>query len=486
MQIKHSRRASALCGALALFPIKSALAAPQPPTPLGPGFNAGTYSSELKVTVFASGLDYPTSMQQYNGGILVGTTEGAGFYSGSATGHLRLLTDTNGDGVADQNVDLTPAGGLPGSVTSVRQAGNLLFVTSNVGTASPIISVLTPGATATSPFQKVGTINLGFSDASWEHTSYALATRPTPNQPGSYDLLFNLGSRGNDSSDAGNFSIYHANTSTAGSAVGLNNVQLDPESIYKTTVTYNGNTANFTSPVKVAGGLRNAAGIAIQPGTGDLYYEDNGMDGSAANGHPDDSYGNAAYSLDTLHKINQASIGTTVPASNFATDFYENTQPAVITHGSPDAVAHFAPFGPFNAADENSSPNESEGASEIAFAPANFPAGFNNGVFIGFHGQFDSVGTANEEHPVVYYDLGTGAYFDFIGTQEPDIGHLDGMLSTSNALFMADITDGSLFSPSASGAIYEVTAVPEPAAVSLAAAFVLLLRRRPSVQESIR
>src|SRR6185369_8424349 len=114
----------------------------------------------------------------------------------------------------------------------------------------------------------------------------------------------------------------------------------------------------------------------------------------ANNGHPPDKYGNAAYSQDTLHKISAANIGTSFPSSNFATDFYVNTHPVTV-QGTPDAIAHFEPFGPFDSTDQNSSPNESEGANEIAIAPANFPAGLNNGVFIGFHGQFDKVGPPN-------------------------------------------------------------------------------------------
>ena len=65
---------------------------------------------------------------------------------------------------------------------------------------------------------------------------------------------------------------------------------------------FNGTTASLTSPVQVGHGLRNAAGITFQPGTGDLYYIDNGMDGSSGNGHPIDKYGCAAFSRVTLHK----------------------------------------------------------------------------------------------------------------------------------------------------------------------------------------
>jgi hypothetical protein len=452
--------------ALCVLPMEVARAA-APPTPLGPGFNAAAYVSQLRVTTFASGLSYPTSMQQYGGGILVGTTNGAFLPAGGNTGHLLLLTDTNNDGVADQTADLTPVGGVPGQITSVRHAGNLLFVTDNADTPSPVISILQQGATTTSPFISVGTINLSFTTSNWMHSSFGLAVRPTPNQSGNYDVFFNLGSRANQTSDAGNFGTFHATANTTGNATGLANIALDPESIYKTTVSFNGTTASMSTPVKIAGGLRNAVGMAFQPGTGDLYYADNGIDGTSANGHPNDRYGNAADSLDTLHMISASQIGVSFPNTNFATDFYDAAPTTFTKHGNPDAIAHFAPFGPFDASDHNSSLNESEGPNEIAFAPSNFPAGLNNGIFIGFHGQFDKVGApnsttgaGNEENPVIYYDLTTGTYWHFIGTQEANIGHLDGMLSTPDALFMSDMADGSLFiGPTNTGAIYKVVAV---------------------------
>jgi hypothetical protein len=465
---------AALLAALSLAP--QHVAAQPPPTPLGPGFDATAYATQLKVTTFASGLNYPTSMQQYGGGILVGTTNSAFLTPTTNTGHLLLLTDTNNDGVADQTNDLTPAGGLPGGITSVRFAGNLLIVTSNTNTTTPSISVLQKGATITSPFVSVGTINLAFSATSWEHTSFGLATRPTPGQSGNYDVLFNLGARVNQTSDAGNFATYHVTANSTGKATGLTNVQLDAESIYMTTVSFNGTTAALSAPVKVAAGVRNAVGMAFQPGTGDLYYMDNGMDGATANGHPSDRYGNAAYSLDTLHKISASQVGVSFPNTNFASDFYENNPTTYTRHGNPDAIARFAPFGPFDSTDHNSSVNESEGPNEIAFTPASFPSTLQ-GLLIGFHGQFNKVGppntttgAGNEEHPVVFYNTTTGNYWHFIGNQEPLIGHLDGMLSTPDAFFMSDIADGSLSAaPFNTGAIYMLTAVPEPSAVVLTA-----------------
>jgi hypothetical protein len=103
--------------------------------------------------------------------------------------------------------------------------------------------------------------------------------------------------------------------------------------------------------------------------------------------------------------------------------------------------------------------SESEGPAEIAFAPALFPEGLNNGVFIGFHGRFDAHGTANEENPLVYCDLNSGVYFHFINNDEPAIGHLDALLATEDSLYVADLTgQGSIFSNSATGVIYQIRA----------------------------
>src|SRR5262249_7617589 len=104
--------------------------------------------------------------------------------------------------------------------------------------------------------------------------------------------------------------------------------------------------------------------------------------------------------------------------------------------------------------------SESEGAVEIASTPSGFgAAGIGPGVFIGFHGKFNEGGIANEEDPLVYYDFTTGKYFDFIGNNEPNIGHIDGLLATDNSLFVADISStGSLISSADTGrgVIYQI------------------------------
>ncbi|MEM7315509.1 MAG: hypothetical protein AAF497_20395, partial [Planctomycetota bacterium] len=101
---------------------------------------------------------------------------------------------------------------------------------------------------------------------------------------------------------------------------------------------------------------------------------------------------------------------------------------------------------------------EGEGPNDIAFAPAGFPDGLNNGVFVGMHGKFSLGGTANEENPLVFVDLADNSYFYFIDTNESGVGHLDGLLSTNDSLFVADISPGGGFGSSSanSGKIYQI------------------------------
>ena len=112
--------------------------------------------------------------------------------------------------------------------------------------------------------------------------------------------------------------------------------------------------------------------------------------------------------------------------------------------------------------------SESEGSSGFALSPSQFPAGLNHGVFIGFHGLFDQGGIANDENPLVFADPSTGHYFDFVSNNLSNIGHLDEILSTSDSLFLADISSsGELFGPSgpADGKIYQIEVIAHSAAV---------------------
>jgi hypothetical protein len=105
---------------------------------------------------------------------------------------------------------------------------------------------------------------------------------------------------------------------------------------------------------------------------------------------------------------------------------------------------------------------ESEGPAGLTFAPPGFPAGFNNGIFVGFYGKHFN-GLGNEENAVVYVPFGNPSeYIHFVKSGQADVGHLDSFLSSGSSLFMADF---------GTGVVYEVTAAaPEPGTVALSSA----------------
>jgi hypothetical protein len=263
--------------------------------------------------------------------------------------------------------------------------------------------------------------------------------RENPNQPGDYDLFFNLGSR-----------VNFAPTTDQVPLSGLVSGLVNGDAIYKVTVHDTGTVPVFYGLQQIATGLRNAAGIVVEPASGDLYFEDNGIDGLADADEPT--------SADEINRIAAADVGTGVFNFGFPNDYIEYRTSRRIGSGGIQPLVAFQPLpDPLNG-------SESEGPAEIALAPTGFPAGLNHGIFVGFHGRFDFGGLYNEENPVVYYDLDTGAYFHFIENDEPRVGHLDTMLATNDSLFLADVSStGSMETGAGSGVIYQIKAIsPQP------------------------
>jgi glucose/arabinose dehydrogenase len=404
-------------------------------------------NSRLRITVFAEGLNFPKSMQRLSdGSLLVATSDpvpGGNYFN--STGTLLRLVDANHDGRAD-GPGTVLFSGLPGAVTSLRQAGNLMFVTSSQN-GNERISVLRAGAAPSDSYSLVGSINFRFPTRNWLHTTYALAVRETPGQPGRHDVFFNVGS-----------AVNAASTTTTVPIDGLITADLQADSIYMVTVHDDGVTPTFSGLTQIATGLRNAAGMAFDPTTGDLYFEDNGIDGLV---NPDEPL-----SADELNRIAAADIGGPVKDFGFAEDYIRYRTGERVGSGGIQPLVAFQPLPPPDG-------SESEGPAEIAFAPAAFQAaGIGPGVFVGFHGRFNLGGIANEENPLVFYDLTTGEYSHFIGNNEPDVGHLDGLLATADSLFVADISrTGGLFSPAnaGQGVIYQIRVIPEPGTLALLA-----------------
>ena len=221
---------------------------------------------------------------------------------------------------------------------------------------------------------------------------------------------------------------------------------LNPDSLYMVTVQDTGSSVNFSNLTQIATGLRNAAGIAFHPTTQDLYFAENGIDGLID--------GNEPLSADELNRIPAFEIGASVPNFGFSGSYIEYRTGNVIGGTGVQPLVAFQPIpNPANG-------SESEGSAQIAFAPTAFPAAVSNGVFVGFHGKFFEGGTANEENPLVYYDLATGEYFHFISNDLANISHLNGLLSTADSLFAADL--GNIGSSTSGGAIYQITAMSVP------------------------
>ncbi len=407
------------------------------PQPFAIGGDPSVKPADFRITTFATGLNYPHSMAQLpDGSILVSTSDpvpGGNYYD--STGTLLRFVDSDGDGVADGPGQVLYSG-LPGTLTSLQTAGDLVFVTSSQP-GSESIWVLRMGASPSDPYSLVGSINFAFPSI-WEHTTYAMAVRPTPGgSSGEYDLFFNDGSEYN----------FAPNTDTVGLS-GLISGTLQGSSIYKVTVQDTGASVSVTGLTQIAKGLRNAAGMVFDPTTGDLYFEDNGIDLPIYEDEP--------LSVDTLHMIPASQIGTSVPDFGFPHAYIAYRTGRHVGSGAVPPLVTFQPW------PDPITGSESEGPSEIAFAPATFPKGLNNGIFVGFHGRFDLGGLANEENPLVFWNRATGNYFDFIDNNEPNIGHLDGLLSTSNAIFIADLSsNGDLFTSAGTGAgvIYEIQVV---------------------------
>src|SRR4051812_32576799 len=150
----------------------------------GPGVDP----AQFRVTAFATGINYVLGMDRLpDGSILAAITDGPNYFG--SNGRLVRFVDANHDGVADA-AGATLATGFSGGITSVRIAGNLVFVT---GQKKPV-TVLRLGATPGAPLTTVGKINFTYPGGPWEHPHSALGIRPTPNASQSWDLFFQLGS----------------------------------------------------------------------------------------------------------------------------------------------------------------------------------------------------------------------------------------------------------------------------------------------------
>jgi glucose/arabinose dehydrogenase len=314
----------------------------------------------------------------------------------------------------------------------VRRTGGLVFVTSSES-GRERISVLVEQPRHNG-YVLAGAINFTFPPG-WEHVTYALAVTRKGRD---YEVFFNIGSSGNQSQS----------TDTV-TATGLVDGVLEGASLYRVTIRRQNRGVTASGLTRIASGLRNAAGIAIDPSTGDLYFEDNGID------HP--LRRSDQLSVDELNRIPHTAIGGTVESFGFPDNYVAYRSGEFVGGQGLSPVCAFQPLG--------DPPSESEGASDIAFAPSRFPAAMRGGIFIGVFGEYGKSGLANGENPVLFCDPATGRYSHFISNDEPQVAHLTGLLSTRDSLFLADLTHTAALGASGAGAgvIYQIQARPAPA-----------------------
>ena len=388
-------------------------------------------TDDFKITTFATGLNYPLSMAQLaDGSIIVAVSNGTDFFK-STSGSVIRLVDADDDGVAENRTVLmnnVPGGGL----TAIRTTGRLVFITAQGGDKP--ITIYRTGATVTVPWTEVGKILIGY-DANWHHANSALAVRPTPGENGSYDLFFQLGSAENFAKTSRTLTL----TSTIGITATLNG-----DALHKLQIRDDGSRVTGANLVQIATGLRNAAGMAFHPATDDLYVQDNGIDGLANPYEP--------HSADELNLIAANNIGGAIDDFGFPNNYIAYRTGEFVGGAGIRPLIAFLPIpNPMTGA-------QSVGPNDIAFAPRDFPAGLNDGIFVGFHGNFSGSGPDNEKNPVTYVDLKTRQYFHFVAPKQANIGHLDGLLTTTNSLFLADMSPGGGFGDAFAnrGVIYRI------------------------------
>ena len=391
--------------------------------------------TKFRVTEFANtGSAY--SMQQLSDGslaVLVGSS-------------IMRFTDLNHDGLADGPGTILYQN--PGSfLTGFVKVGNY-FAVGELYSAT--ITLLQPGATPASTMTSAGAIFFSYGP-DWLHPTAGMAARPTPGSPGSFDLVFNVGSQNNDQLSAMPVAI-----------TGLINSSVNGDSLYKVTINETGASPVLSGLQQIATGIRNVAGMQFAP-NGDFFFADNAIDGPPP-------LGDEPPQADELNRILASDFGNFLPNFGYPNCYTGYRTGAPVGSGCQSPLVAFQPIA-------NGTPLglESEGPAEIAFSPGTFPVEFHNGIFIGFSGK----GTlaANEENAVVYYDLISGQYLHFVENSLPGVGAPIGLLSTSDALFISDLITGKIYQISAKEPFVTSAEAPEPSTFALMIAGALFLFR---------
>jgi uncharacterized repeat protein (TIGR01451 family) len=386
--------------------------------------------SLFRVTTFASGLPFPDSIQVLSDGSVT-ILNSRGF--GQQPSSILRFTDVNQTGVADgpgTALYTSPVGPLTGFIPIGKY-----YALGNYGDHT--IKLLQPGAAPAAAMTAVASLQFNYP-VNWEHDQIGMAARPVPGSPGSYDLAFNLGAEGNNTASTRVVGLTGTGFSVFPSA------SLTADSLYAITIDETGAQPAASNLRAIATGIRNSFGMAFQPGTGDFYFGDNAMDTPLTNGEPPQA--------DELNIIAAALFGNGSPPNfGFPTCYIQYVT------GTPIGGPCVQPLVTFQPIPDTYTGAETEGATEIAFAPPNFPSGFNNGIFIGFNGE--GTGIPTDEAGLVYYDFSSGKYLHFIESNNPAIGNIIGVGASSNALFVSDFSKGI---------VYEIAPNPNPPALQIA------------------
>ena len=254
-------------------------------------------------TIFASpglrrGLTFRWGMAELSdGSVLVSVSNGTFF--GASSGALLRLVDTNGDGVSDAQQSVV-ANAPNGSLSSVRVLNDLVFATGQ----GKAITVYRMGDDLAAPYSLLGRIDINYNQQ-WLHPHSTLAVRQG-NDAQQYELYFQLGSKTNWDDTVNRLSF----TSTLGV-----NGQLNGDSIYRITLNDDGDAISAGDVTQIATGLRNAAGMVFAPHTGDLYLQDNGIDGVAVPIEPT--------SADELNFVRRENVGGPIEDFGFPENYTE-------------------------------------------------------------------------------------------------------------------------------------------------------------------
>jgi hypothetical protein len=362
---------------------------------------------------------------------------GAGFYN--TRGQIVRFVDLDGNGVADGPGQVL-YDNLPGSLSGLRVDGPLVFAFSN----GAQISVMRFQGGPDSALDWVGNLNFNLPNG-WYHPPSNLIVRRHPEDASLVDVVFQVGSFANFAA-----SSVTARLTGTGGVLGVD-LALKGDAIHRVTLQDTGTTLQAVAWKQLATGLRNPAGFAWHPTTGALWFEDNGIDGLVDANEP--------LSADELNILPDAAWnGDLVADFGFPSTYIQYRT------GQQIGAQGIAPWVAFLPLPHPADGSESEGPSDIEFAPPGFPPGLDNGVFVGFHGKFNLGGIANEENPLVYVDAVTGVYFQIIGNDEAGIGHLDGLAGTEDSLFMTDLSSvGSVGGAgAAAGKIYQIKSLYPP------------------------